>query len=372
MINKSTLRLLNDIAFGADIDSLESYMINFKQASMLCDLHRDTKRYNILYDILRDMKGNSLLFSDRTNLKPTDKDNMNDMLFKKYPNRFLDVGYSVDSDEIIKFENTIKNKFNNNIGLIALANICGIHVKCVYANGYLRTIYVIGETEKYLDVTNIISDLVPDYIPELKQYELVELRGKVTTSRVEHLIPECSTLHYINYNYNINTLQLFIDDIIMDANELPYDNYWSKLEYIEDIGFKVPTRALILDVDSNILSNAVLEMDNYITENTTTIYKYFGIQIIVNDTIDKQSIVYIGRYCDSNKRFSSKLKSIQSTVTNDYNIVSINILPVKCNDNVTIDKVIMNDVYNIELQQLTIGKEVEFYVLNNTAYMLDK
>ena len=90
MLNTNTLRLLNNIAFGADIDSLETYLINFKQASMMCDLHRDTRRYNILYNVLKDMKASSLLFSDRSNIKPVSKDNT-DTLFKKYTNQFVEV-----------------------------------------------------------------------------------------------------------------------------------------------------------------------------------------------------------------------------------------------------------------------------------------
>ena len=203
MVNKSTLRLLNDIAFGADIDSLESYLINFKQASMLCDLHRDTKRYNILYNILRDMKGNSLLFSDRTNLRSVDKDD-NDILFKKYPNNFINTAYGLDDTELDDFRHTIKYNFSNSVGVVAIANVCGLHLKCLYVNGYLRNAYIIGEAEKYLDITDTASEIIPEYVSEFKHYDMVELRGKITTSKVDKLIPECSTLHFIKNNYNIN------------------------------------------------------------------------------------------------------------------------------------------------------------------------
>ena len=373
MVNKSTLRILNNIAFGADIDSLESYLINFKQASMICDLHRDTKRYNMLYSFLRDMKGNSLLFSDRTDIRSVNK-NDTDILFNKYPNSFLDTAYGTDSDIIIELEQRIKHKYTNNVGIVALANMCGLFIKCVYVEGYLREAYIISDTEKYMDITEIANEILPEYITELKHYKLAEIRGKVITSKVEHLIPECSTLHFIKNKYNINTLQVYMHDILINAEELPYGNYWSKLEYLEELGFKVPVHVLVLDITSNSLCDAITEMDNYIYENEKSLHKYFGIQVSINDIQYKNnqnSIIYVSRNCDEYKTFRSKLKSASYDITNDGIPVTLNIVPVQCNDNVIIDKVTVSDIYSIELQMLKPGDEIKFQLLNNEAYLLD-
>ena len=45
MVNENTLRLLNRIGFGADIDSLESYLLNYAIAHKLTDM----EKYELVY-----------------------------------------------------------------------------------------------------------------------------------------------------------------------------------------------------------------------------------------------------------------------------------------------------------------------------------
>lgn len=55
MINENTLNILQNIGFGADIDSLESYLIDFEDANKVADLERYKYNCKILKNILKEL-----------------------------------------------------------------------------------------------------------------------------------------------------------------------------------------------------------------------------------------------------------------------------------------------------------------------------
>lgn len=381
MININTMTLLNNIAFGADIDSLESYIIDFKQAQLLARLDKYEAEYLKLSKILKELKTESLAFSDKTSLTELDTNNY-DRIFLSKPNFKMKLAYGTQSDTLCNIKNNIyENK--DTFDIMAMTYIEGININCIYIKGNLFTINAIGEYYKYIDLTSVLKSKVPEHIKELAKYELVELRGKITIFkdeeyRLKRLNTICSTMEALRLNINIDKLNIIFDDMFIEDNtELPFDNQWDKIEFMSDIGLVVPHHALVRGIDKETFNQAMEELDNYfddIQNDTDIVYDYNNIEIRLNDDIycsdDNKKFIYNSRDCDSKQLYSSKIKSISTTSNGNTIKPVLNIVSIQCNDKLDIDNIVVDDICTLETNDLKIGSKVVFNVINNKAYIV--
>lgn len=378
MINENTLKTLNKIAFGADIDSLESHLVDLKQAELISDITNYEYNYLKLTKMLKEIKPSSLLFTDKTSLEEL-KFNDYDKYFSLSSEQSKIIYGTSDSNLSI-----IKNDIEEPIDIVAINNVDGININCVYINGYLYRIYGIGKYNKYINLTEQLKDKLPGYIEEISNLDIVEFRGKVTIFNTHKKLQYsslnliASTMRCIRTNSNIGRLDIVLNDMYTDISELNIDNQWDKLQFMRDIGLSVPHHALIRNIDKEILSQALEELDVYfedIKTNEGINYSYTGFEVRKNKNALKDNsslnIIYDSRTSKPGEIYKSTIKSI-STIYKDNIIESIvNIIPIQCNNNLVINKIEIDDIYNIEKYSLHIGNKVYFQVIEGEALLVN-
>jgi hypothetical protein len=387
MINENTLRILNEIAFGADIDSLESYLIDYKQANLVTDMSRYEYNHKILVKKFNELTtdssdfNSSPAFSDSTSLEELETDRY-DKFFTEHSNYRKQIVYgSTDEAKLEDFKNVIDEHEESVVDIIGILNITGVNIKCTYINGRLYKVNLIGTTEKYTDITERVKSLLIEYIEEFKDYKLVELRGKISIFNTDEKLQkyslniECSVIRNLRNNINIEKLHIVFNDIFIECEELPYNNQWEKLEYLRDIGISVPHHGLLRNIDSNILGQALKDLDDYfyaIKETEGIIYDFNGFIVKTNDDIEDNneiSFVYTSTDVAYRQNFQSTVKSISSINCDDIKQV-LNIVRVQCNDKVSIDKIELDDVYDLEQKDIKLGGKVVFNVVNGKAKLV--
>lgn len=382
MINENTLNKLNNIGFGADIDALESYIIDFKQSSLLCDMSQYEYNHAILFDILKEVKPNSLAFSERTSLKEIELDKQ-DSLFIEYGNERIDLAYGIDSLAVNTMKSSIDCETDQIVDIIGITNVDGIDINCIYLHGYMYRIYAIGKNKKYINLTGELKNKVPNYISDLECFDLVELRGKATLFKNSDAIENslnipCSVVRCIRTDFT-SDIQLVFNDIIIDDNdivELPYKNHWEKMEFLRDMELSVPHHLLIRSVDRDSLDQALVQLDEAfldIKNEGSMIYSYSGVIIRFNESLDYNAIgdklIYISNNVDSSTKFSSTVKSISTTYDGDKFIQKLNIIRIKCNEQLSIKHIELDDIYDLEKYDINIGNKVTFIVVEGKAVL---
>lgn len=379
MVNINTLNELNRLGIGADISKLESYIIDYKQANLTTNMYVYEHDYLRMNKILKELKADSLAFTDKTTLEDVPTDSY-DKLLMKYNNRVIDEIYGSTDTRMDELCDYIKSQEDGCIDMVAIPNVLGISVRCSYTNGYLYRVNIIGDNYKYTDITARFREQLPKFVEDFSKHSLVELRGKVTIFnnhadlQNSYLNVECSTMHLLRLGLNSSDMSIVIDDLFIDTDDLlPFDNQWDKLEYIRELGFNVPHHALIRNVEHSILEDAFSSFRDYfsnIEETSGIIYKYNGYQIRNNKELsyeqDYSKFSYIYDKCDYKNLYSSRIKSIL-TVTGKEVDIMLKVIPVKCNDDFTVDTVLVTDINILDTYDLSPGNTVFFFINNGIA-----
>ena len=171
MININTLNYLNSIGIGASVNSIESYLIDYKRARFVCDLYDYEYDFLNLSKILKEIKPDSNAFSDIAYLESTEPTNIDRVFvedgFKKaatiYGHKHKNLSIILD-----------KISENDDIDIVALPNVTGLNIKCTYVNGYITKINLVGDGDLYDDITNKLKDKVPKFVSELKEHEIAD------------------------------------------------------------------------------------------------------------------------------------------------------------------------------------------------------
>lgn len=381
MININTLNELNMYGVGADIAKLESYIVDYKQANLTTNMYAYERDYLRMNKILKELKPDSLAFTDKTSLAEEDTDEY-DKLLLKYNNRAIDEIYGAQDDNISILGNYIKSQSDECIDMVAIPNILGISIRCSYTNGYLYRINIIGDSYKYTDITKRFREQLPKYIEEFSKYKLVELRGKITIFNNNEELQktslniETSTMHLLRLGIDNDKLSLVFDDIFIDSDSITeYDNQWDKIEFLRNIGFSVPHHALIRNVDYSMIADAFTSFRDYfsnIEDTTGIIYKYNGYQIRDNSRMsyeqDYSKFIYIFDKCDYKNIFNSRLKSVLTINNGDVKVL-VKIVSTKCNDCLNIDTIEIQDINVLNTYELSPGNNVFFFINDGKAIL---
>ncbi|MBO5388634.1 MAG: hypothetical protein J6A59_10920, partial [Lachnospiraceae bacterium] len=320
MINNNTLRKLNSLGIGADINLLESYIIDYKQSLLLSDMSEYEYEYDILYKMLKEIKGDSEAFKESTLLEAINNDEY-DKYIDTISSYNLHKAYST-ADSIVDNAREYMSIYGNQCDIMAMPNVLGIKVNCIYLNGYVYRIYAIGNNHKYMDLTKLLKSKVKGYIEEFKDTDIVELRGTVTILdnfkelQDKSLNVICSTMRCIRTKTNIDKLHIIFNDMICDNSDTLFNNNWDKLEYMRDIGISVPHHGLLINIDKEIIQQALIELDDYFINIKNTdgiLYRYSGIEVrFNNDTTrnDEGWFIYISDKCNTKTIYKSTIKSV--------------------------------------------------------------
>lgn len=376
MININTLNFLDAIGIGADIDNLESYIIDYKQANLVADLDKYEESYLKLSKILREIKQSSVAFKDDTDMIEEEINSEFDKIFEKLPNRKYTKIYGKTDINLDDIKIYIQNEPDSIIDAVALPIIQGLNVKCTYINGYIYKINLIGDYYKYKDVTEELKDKVPAFIDGLSGYTLTECLGKITIFNNEKELQKkslnipCSCMRCLRTHTDINKLSIVLDEMFInvDDKDLPYNNQWDKIEYMRDIGLSVPHHALIRNIESETLTQALDSFYDYfknIEETSGIIYSFEGYDIRDNSkiySVDECSrFAYEDIETNASQLYESVVKSVHTSYKNNIKLI-LKILPIQCNDHNIVSEIEVNNLNDLNTYDFKIGTKIKFKI----------
>ena len=364
MINSNTLKQLNRLGFGLDVDRLETYLFDYKKASRLSDMTKYSYNYSLLKSILHDIKPSSPALKEISLIERIPLD-VYDKYFKIYKNKRVVNIYGSSDSGIESIKDALYGGTDKAYDIVAIVNVEGIDISVVYSYGELMGIYAISEEDKLIELTDKLGYKLPDYIDELHEEDVVELRGKLTILNKNDIVNNaiCDTYSFMRRSVNLDKLNFVFYDIFFESQP---KKYWDKINFIRQLKLNVPHYCFVRNIDSELLGHAIDEIGKSFNNGNIT-YPCYGFLLKVNKLVDEYGFLLncINTDVNSNLIFSSMVKSV-SIVGNKY---YLNIVPVKCSNYISIDKIEITDVYDIEKQGIKIGSKIKFNVVEGKAYL---
>lgn len=371
MINNNTLLELNNTEFGANINKIESYVIDSKQLNTIENNRQYYNEYKKYINILKNVKPSSVAFSEETDIEAIENTQY-DKLLVEFPEQTATNVYGNCAENLAEVFSDISNN-QEPIDIIAIPCIQGIAISATYTDGALYKVYVVKEDKKYLDITEDVKDIIPEYIEDIEDNSITDFRGIITTTdnNLEYKNNiKCSIIHRLRTHINIDKLQIIFTDLY--STNTNYGTKWEKIEFMKGIELNVPHHALIRNIDKTLISDAMEQLREHFTElmyKEHFAYTYENI-IICNNTNNKY---FIYNYSDCNPEdiFESTVKAININNNKNYMYANIKILDVLCNDKLVISNIDVNDILDIVNCGINIGSKVKFRVVNKKAILVN-
>jgi len=368
MINSNTIRVLNQKAFGVDLDRLELFLNAYKFIYKIEDLCYYYPNIKDVMSIFKEVKSDSIVF------KNTDEDiepnNEFDILLDKKQAPFMQIKYSLDSDDTDKLFDGSKEK-----DIIVWENPEGLNVSCTYINGDLYRVYIISNNTKIMNITEKVRSIIPNHIDNIAQYELVDLRGRLTlTGDIVHENSNvaCEIVMMLNNNYNsdkLDCMKIVFNDIIIHNIDYgdTFENQWKLFEFLADTGVNVVNYSLLRGIDTDDLNEAVNQSTDYFIENIKKGEIDYSINTVIldtNDDFNRERVINICRFrTDPCKKFKSKVKYVGMNFDTDDILIEVDIEDTKVNLYDTVNKIILSDILDLENYDIDINSEVKFNML---------
>lgn len=375
MINESILHKLNKYAFGADIDNLESHVADFKTARSVSDLAVYTENFKIAESLLSTVKPLSEALNDSAWLKKEDKGTKDLLFLHKLPFE-KSVAYGIASDIVSKFkDDNFTDSSEEN--LLAIRKIPGLNVRVVYSFGYLVKAQLYNNNILYNNVTRLISGKLPQFIQEFQQEEYVELRGVITSEQRIETIKSmskniyCYVARCLRTELDIENLQVYFDDIIF-YEDSKFSCQWDKLEFLNVLDINTNDYIMIPNISRNTFKRALLEINKYFDSLEYKI-KSTSFEVRISSqpiTSSNNCMIYNGKELAKSSVFSSVVKSVNTIYITDRLVQKINIVNTPCNDWLSINSIILDDVLQLDLFNVEIGKKINFIVVEGEALLV--
>lgn len=371
MINEVTLRKLDNLGFGTDIDSLESYIIDYSNAVLVSNLTRYEYNYKEARKLLKELKPVSQAL---TMIPPPiiDNDDM-DFFFSALGNERAPKAYgAADSRKVARIKNQMYADEKDTFDIVAIAGCEGIDITVVYEKGYLKGIYGVSEVHKQFDFTEELfkhfdnSDTL--YISKFAKYPIVELRAKATILKGNKILTNviCDTMHKLRTNIGTEDIELIYNDIFIKGDS-KLKSYWNKLGYIETLGFKVVERALLRNIDKEELNQAIITLASHMIDEVKTDYYVDSTYIKKNSDVATPDFIIDYDICNTSydSVFESRVRSVTSDNLGQY----INIVSIECNKNLQVDKIYLDDIYKLESYHIVPNGKIKFRIVEGKAIL---
>lgn len=374
MINEITLRKLDNLGFGIDIDSLESYIIDYSNAVLVSDLSRYEYNYKEARKLLKELKPTSQAL---TLVPPQSLENDElDFFFTALGNERAPKVYGQnDAKKINRIKNQMYADEKDTFDLVAIAGCEGIDLSIVYDRGYLSGIYAISEVHKQFDYTEELfkhfakADML--YVERFARYSIVELRAKATLLKDKKIKTNviCETMHRLRTNIDVDDITLIYTDIFI-KNDSKLQTYWNKLGYLTSLGFKTPERAMLRNIDREELNQAISTLANHMMNEKEADYIVDSTYIKKNSDVSTPD--FIINYDINNIRSDAVFESRVRSITRDNLGQYINIVSIDCNKNLSIDKVYLDDVYKLESDHIVPNGKIKFRIVEGRAVLYNE
>ena len=255
MILESTIDSLNDIGFGSQANRLELFLRDVSmQYKLKCpiiqhNLYNQLKNYGqqLLGHIIEDNFSSEITSIDREN-------NVNNVI------------ESINNAEQIQITQIIQ--------------ISGVTVKLRYINGRLTEAYTEADNQE-IDLMEKIQDILPNYINQLKDKEVV-ISGKIQIPK--EFTCELKELGYENINHQIvhfivqrdyEGIKPFIRFIADDIQT--NDQVWDGLNELKSFHFETPQKLRaqrINKLNLKVAEEKIIETFNSLQKNNQIKYIY--------------------------------------------------------------------------------------------------
>ena len=360
MINSKTVRILNKYGYGTSIDDLENFLISYNELEKISDIRIDEEVIRELTGILKEIKVDSCIFDEST---LTEIDEELDDLIKKYPYKNKNYIYGLEDNTLDK----LKNDFFSGKSVIAIENIVGIYINSLYINGYLYKIFICGGDTNYLDITKLYKPLIPSFIEDLSDYDIVSLRGKITNkhNKYENTKELCRTWYEIKNGINILDKQIVFNNIYIEDNEDTFKTNWDKLEFMKELELTVADYSMSIDVIYEMLEKAIVTFYNYFLKEN----KCNEIELRINDNVSNNSFIYTGKQYKDGFIASTKVKSIRTDYSNDEINLVLGVVNIEFEDYV-LNTIKLDDLCDIDKYNIKIGSKVNVKVINNELKLI--
>ena len=370
MINNNTLDEFKRLGFGINITEIESFVADYRQVAQICDTSLYDYEYNQIKELLKSIKPTSEAFSSSILLDTLDNDKY-DVLLENNKEELCKTIYGVEDKAVDTIKKYISTKEDELMSVTAIPNIVGIAVSVTYINGHLYRVYLVKDNKKYKNITDITRKILPEYIDEIKDNNLTDFRGKisikVSNDKIKNIL--CETMHRIRLGIKTDKLQIIFDDIYTDS-DIDYGTRWERIEFIKDIGLNVPHHALIRNIETNLLVDAMEQLGNYFEElYTQEDIAYYENGIVLKDNDTAYKFIYNYKDAEPNRKFESVVKAVNMNNNEESIKLTAKILETKCNDKLNITEIEIPDAIIIANNVISIGSKVQFSVYNRKAVL---
>lgn len=381
MINSNVMNELEKLGFGADIDALESYVESLQDAAGMGNPLVDDATYDAHVRLLRMLKPESAVLNRNWESEDNDYSDYDDIL-KKYGMCSISTVTSID--ELDRFKNVLQS-IGKPVTLAASIKENGHGVRAVYLKGQLYGGSTRGRYKKGRDITRHLKAVLPSYVDEWKDINIVEVRGemlvsidtfekhlkgslKTPLSSVTSLIRDSVTDEELKY------LDMVCYKVISNSEELKFSTLSDEFQHLKNCGFRIPEAVKVDGVTQDNLEfyvGKILEYFENRMDNGEIKYACDGIVFAINDNETFYSTgkngnswngnfaLKTGRYWESNV-YSSEIIEVQFIPGKSYMTPKAVINPVKAANGAEITVVPLYNIGVMERYHYVPGETVYF------------
>lgn len=299
MITPNTMAELEKLGFGADVDSLETYVAKLQDAAGMGKPLVDDALYDSHVRLLKQLKPDSSVLNRNWEIEDNDFNEYDDVL-KKYGMSSITTVTDFDTGEFQRFKQVIRD-LGHPVDLFASVKENGHGVRAVYLNGRLYTGSTRGRYKKGRDITRHLKAVLPNYVEAWKNIKLVEVRGEmlVKISDFENYLKPTGLKHPLSSvtslirdsvtDAELKYLNMVCYKVISSDGELELDTLSDEFGHLKECGFNIPQCTGVRGVTADNLEMAIdriLDVFEDLMDNDMLEYSCDGLVVSINNNND--------------------------------------------------------------------------------------
>ena len=384
MVGQNTMDRLNELGFGADIDSLETYVEKLQDAAANGSPLVDDSMYDVHVKLLKELKPDSQILNRNWESEEEELTEYDDVL-KKYGMCSISSVTEFESTEFKNFANTLE-KLGQKVDILASLKLNGHGVRAVYVKGKLTTGSTRGRYKKGRDITRHLKAVLPNYIEAWKDIDIMEVRGEmlVKTEVFENVLKQTGLKHPLSSvtslirdsvtDEELKYLSMVTYKAIPSNGEIEFNTLLEEFWHLKECGFEIPVCTGLRGIDytnikaavDNIINTFDTKMDNGEIE-----YSSDGIVIAINDnetfygcgkngnTWNGNIAIKMGKNWEQNI-YSSTIEDVVFTPGKSFMTPKAQVTPVKTANGSEVRTVPLYNIGVMERYGYTPGETIYF------------
>lgn len=372
MINDATLKMLNDIGLGLNVDLIELYVYTYRMALPIANGSIDVCKYDAfkLSKILEELKPSSLvlLSSDKAEvIKNTELYSFISNLSEPEKLIYGPADINIQTKERDKLYITESYRYT----LCGAEVQDGIKVICTYKFGKLDKIYAVSHNGVYYNLTETLRNSIPEEIADIAYIPITELHGTAYQTCRDNLFSNVilDTMYDIKHRRNIESIKIIFDNIFTltedkeIVNDYSTSNKFSKIEFMDALGLDVVKAGILRDVDKQSFNIAVSQLSKFFADKQVSRFS-------ISDNSEYKTadnlLTYESHYVNSDYVFTGIVNGIEQF--GDY--TKLLIVNKTCNESLIVSEIPIDDIYILESRGIHTGSKIEFRVIKDRVKLI--